>query len=85
MATVRLDTATDSKLKRLAARRGQTRSDVLRDAIDRLADIEGELSALERIQPFLGVVDSGGRQLSTATGRGFRELLERKKRARRPG
>lgn len=83
MATARLDAATEAKLKRLASRRGQTRSDVIRDAIDRLADREGETSALERLRPFVGVADSGGRQLSTATGRQLRELLETEKRARR--
>ena len=41
MATVRLDTTTETKLKRLATRRGQNRSEVIRDAIDHLSEGEG--------------------------------------------
>ncbi|HEV7515865.1 MAG TPA: ribbon-helix-helix protein, CopG family [Thermoanaerobaculia bacterium] len=84
MATVRLDVPTEAALKRLAARRGQTKSEVIRDAITRLAEEEGEsLSAYHRLEPFIGVIDSGGQQLSTETGRRFREILEEKRRARR--
>jgi predicted DNA-binding protein len=84
MATVRLDLPTEAALKRLAMRRGQTKSDVIRDAIERLAEDEGErLTAYYKLQPFLGIVDSGGQQLSTETGRRFRELLEERRRARR--
>lgn len=86
MATVRLDVTTESALKRLSALRGQTQSEVIRDAIARLADEEGEqVSAYQRLQPFLGVADSGGKQLSENTGKQLRELLEEKrKRARGP-
>ena len=85
MATVRLDARTEAALKGLAARRGQTRSEVIRDAIVRLEEEEGELSAFERLQPFLGIGDSGGEQLSEETGRQFRELLKERGRARRSG
>ena len=85
MATVRLDARTEAALKGLAARRGQTRSEVIRDAIVRLEEEEGELSAYERLQPFLGIGDSGGEQLSEETGRQFRELLKERGRARRSG
>lgn len=86
MATVRLDTATEASLKRLAARRGQTKSDVIRDAIARLAEEAGEgLTAGERLRAYAGIVDSGGAQLSTQTGRRLREILAEKQRARGPG
>jgi Arc/MetJ-type ribon-helix-helix transcriptional regulator len=86
MATVRLDVSTEAALKRLAARRGQTKSEVLRDAIARMAEEEGGPgSAYDRLQPFIGIADSGGRQLSTATGRRLREILEERRRARRSG
>jgi predicted DNA-binding protein len=76
MATVRLDAQTEAELKRLAARRSQTRSEVIRDAINRLAAEDTEqLSANHRLGPFVGIVDGGGRQLSTNTGRKLRELL----------
>jgi predicted transcriptional regulator len=84
MTTVRLDTTTESTLKRLAARRGQTKSDVIRDAIARLAgDEESEPSAFERLRAYAGIADSGDRQLSTDTGRRLRDLLEERRRARR--
>ena len=87
MTTVRLDPATRATLERLARQRGQTRSEVIRDAIGHLADEgqEGSPSAYERLQPFIGIADSGGRQLSRETGRRFRELLDEKRHARRPG
>lgn len=86
MATVRLDTTTEATLKRLAAQRGQTKSDVIRDAIVRLASDETEeSSALDKLRAYAGIADSGGRQLSTDTGRRLRELLEERRRARRSG
>lgn len=86
MATVRLDVTTEATLKRLSAERGQTQSEVLRDAIARLADEEEEQpSAYQRLQPFIGIADSGGQQLSQNTGQRFREILEKKReRARSP-
>jgi len=86
MATVRLDVTTEVTLKRLSAQRGQTQSEVIRDAIARLADEGSEQpSAYQRLQPFLGIADSGGKQLSQDTGERLRELLEEKReRARRP-
>lgn len=86
MATVRLDVSTEATLKRLSSLRGQTQSEVIRDAIARLADEESEqLSAYQRLQPYIGVADSGGKQLSENTGKRLRELLEGKReRARDP-
>ena len=86
MATVRLDVTTEATLKQLSARRGQTQSEVIRDAIARLADEEGEQpSAYQRLQPFIGIADSGGQQLSKDTGKRLRELLaEKRTRAGRP-
>jgi Arc/MetJ-type ribon-helix-helix transcriptional regulator len=85
MATVRLDVSTKAALDRLAARLGQTKSEVVREAICRLAEEEGErTSAYYRVQPFIGIADSGGRQLSRPTGRRLREILEERRRARHP-
>lgn len=84
-ATVRLDTTTEATLKRLARRRGQTKSDVIRDAISRLAEEESAATAFDRLQPFAGIADSGGQQLSRETGRRLRELLEARRRASRSG
>lgn len=87
MTTVRLDPTTRATLERLAERRGQSRSEVIRDAISRLAgeEREGTMSAFELLQPFAGIADSGGRQLSRESGRRFREKLEEKRRAGGPG
>ena len=86
MATVRLDVKTEAALKRLSARRGQTKSEVIRDAIVHLADEEeGQPSAYERLQPFLGIVEGGDPKLSEDTGKRFREILENRQRARRTG
>jgi Arc/MetJ-type ribon-helix-helix transcriptional regulator len=86
MATVRLDIKTETALKRLALRRGQTRSEVIREAINRLAaEEEAPRSAYQRLQPFVGIVDSGGKQLSTETGKRFRDLLKEQSGERRSG
>lgn len=84
MASVRLDVESEAALTRLAARRGQTKSEVLRDALARLDEDEHtRASAYHRLQPFVGIIDSGGKQLSESTGRRLRELLAEKHRARR--
>jgi predicted DNA-binding protein len=86
VATVRLDVKTEAALKRLSARRGQTKSEVIRDAIARLADEESEqLSADDRLRPFIGIVNSGGQQLSKETGRRLRDFLAERQHARRSG
>jgi predicted DNA-binding protein len=86
MATVRLDITTEAALKRLSVRRGQTRSEVIREVIARLVDEEEEpRSAYQRLEAFVGAVDSGGKQLSTETGKRLRELLKERSGARRPG
>jgi len=86
MATVRLDVKSEAALKRLSVRRGQTKSEVIRDAIARLAEEENEQpSAYERLRPFIGILDEGDPQLSEGTGKRLREILESRQRARRPG
>jgi predicted DNA-binding protein len=86
MTTVRLDVKSEADLKRLSARRGQTKSEVIRDAIARLAEEESEQpSAYERLRPFIGIVDEGDPRLSEDTGKRFREILESRQGARRSG
>lgn len=86
MTTVRLDTKTEAALKSLSARRGQTKSEVIRDAIVRLAEEEeGHPSAYERLQPFIGIAEGGDPKLSENTGRRLRAILETRERARRSG
>jgi predicted DNA-binding protein len=83
MATVRLDVKTETALKRLSVRRGQTQSEVIRDAITRLAGEEEPCSAYQRLEAFAGIVDSGGQQLSMETGKRLRDLLQERSDARR--
>lgn len=87
MTTVRLDTRLESKLERLAKQRGQSKSDVIRDALELFAEEQeaGATSALDRLRPFVGIADGGGRQLSKKTGERFREMLLEKQRARGSG
>jgi len=70
---------------RLAEQRGQSWTEVLRDALRRLAEDEAKPSAYDRLQPFIGCCDSGGQQLSERTGLRLREQFEEKQRARRAG
>jgi Arc/MetJ-type ribon-helix-helix transcriptional regulator len=86
MTTVRLDVKSETALKRLSVRRGQSKSEVIRDAIARLAAEEKEqLSAYERLQPFIGIINEGDPRLSEGTGKRLREVLENRQRARRSG
>ncbi len=85
MASVQLDTFSEATLNRLAEERGQSWSEVLREALRRLAEEAKEPSAYDRLRPYIGCSDSGGQQLSERTGVRFREMLEEKQRARRPG
>ncbi len=85
MASVQLDSSSEATLNRLAEQRGQTWAEILREALRRLAEEEAEPSAYDRLRPFIGCSDSGGQHLSERTGVRFRELLEEKQRARRPG
>jgi hypothetical protein len=74
MTTVRLDVKTETALQRLTVRRGQTKSEVIRDAIARLAGEEDEqVTAAQRLRSFIGLVDSGGQQLSERTGQKLRK------------
>ncbi len=77
MATVRLDIRTEVALKRLMTRRGQTKSEVIREAIARLAEEEeSQISAYERLRPFIGIIEGDDPKLSESTGKHFRDLLE---------
>jgi len=80
MTSVRLDPDSRAVLDRLAERRDQNRAEVIRDAIELLASYEAESpSAYDRLRPFIGIPDSGGRDLSKQTGRRVRDLLEKRR------
>jgi hypothetical protein len=77
--SVRLDTATESLIERLARKRRQTKSEVIRDAIDVLVKQEekgtGNKRPYDRIAHLIGCVKGGPRDLSVNTGKKFREIL----------
>ena len=84
--SVRLDAKTESLIGRLAKRRRQTKSEVVRDAIGVLAKQEREKNSQTRpydlVAHLIGCVKGGPRDLSARTGEKFYQLLveDRKKR-----
>ena len=86
MATIRVNAKAQVALKRLSVRRGQTPSEVLQAALARLSEEEFEAepgTAFRRLEAYAGIVDSGGLELSTDTGRRLREHLAEREGARR--
>jgi Arc/MetJ-type ribon-helix-helix transcriptional regulator len=86
--SVRLDPKTEQAVKRLARRRRQTRSAVVREAIaalerDEAARASEPPTPWESLRHLVGVVDSGGDRLSEDTGGKLRALLQAKTDARR--
>ena len=85
--SVRLDAKTESLIGRLARKRRQTKSEVIRDAIGVLA--KQEEKSMEKKRPsdlvahLIGCVDSSGANLSQNTGEKFAKLLRESARARR--
>lgn len=87
--SLRLDPDTEARIRRLSADTGHTRSAVVREAVAqysamREADAHAPDSAYEKLKPFVGIVGTGGRDLSTDTHAKYRALLQRKHRAKRP-
>jgi hypothetical protein len=83
--SVRLDPKTESLVRRLARRRGQTKSEVIREALVAFARSEEaakpQKTAYEALEHLIGCVKGGPTDLSERTGEKFRELLlERKRR-----
>jgi hypothetical protein len=85
--SVRLDGKTETLVGRLARKRRQTKSEVVRDAIGVLAKQEAGADGRKRpydlVAHLIGCVDSGGARLSENTGEKFARLLREKAHARR--
>lgn len=75
--SIRLDDQTNQALEEIAARRRETKSQVVRRAIAELV-VREIASPYERAADLIGSVRGGPDSLSEQTGRGFRELLETK-------
>jgi predicted DNA-binding protein len=89
LLTVRLAPQTERALNALAWRRWQTRSDVVREAIEHYAAAAADDDSQEQ-RPYqqgvdvIGAVRTGGRNPEKTTGELITDLVVRKARARRP-
>jgi hypothetical protein len=83
--SVRLDAKTERVVRSLARRTGRTRSQVIREAIHRLAASESEAREGEMVYEMwrdaIGCAEGGPPDLSERTGDHFRSLLSAKRRA----
>lgn len=85
--SVRLDPGTERLVERLARQRGQTKSEVIRDALGMLAEQEksadGKKRPYDLVAHLIGCVRGGPRDLSVRTGEKFARLLANRKKRRR--
>jgi len=84
--SVRLDARTESLIGRLARKRRQTKSEVIRDAIGALAKQEeqgaGKKRPYDLVAHLIGCVKGGPRDLSVRTGEKIRQMLVERSRKR---
>ena len=85
--SLRLDPKTEAQIQRVAAATGKSKAAVVRDAVahyvaSRVEDVKPARTTLDRLRPYVGVISSGGAQLSTNTHEKFREALMKKHRGR---
>jgi hypothetical protein len=80
--SVRLDAKTERLIEGLAKKRGQTKSEVVREAIGAMAQqtngSDGAKRPYEAIKDLIGCVRGGPPDLSVRTGKQFRDLLLKK-------
>jgi hypothetical protein len=85
--SVRLDAKTESLIGRLARKRRQTKSEVIRDAVGVLARQEEHGSdgqrPYDKVAHLVGSVKGGPRNLSVQSGEKFRQMLLDRRRSRR--
>jgi len=86
MINVRVDSKTEALVERLARRRGESKSQVVREALRLLAERENGAhtrgTAYDKLRHLIGCVDGGPADLSQNTGRKFAELLQLKRASR---
>jgi metal-responsive CopG/Arc/MetJ family transcriptional regulator len=79
--TVRLDTAMEGLVNRLAKQRGITKSELIREALRRIADENQEKKPrrpYDAISHLIGCAHGGPPTLSEQTGQKFHKLLRHK-------
>jgi hypothetical protein len=86
----RPDPETEALIRRIAARTGWSKSQVVREAVAQYgrearpaAQLDDPSTALARLRPYLGAGDSGGTQMSRNTHAKYRAALRQKLRERR--
>ena len=82
--SVRLDKKTQARLERLARTTGRTKSELIREAIDRLDEaVESEEghSTYDRLSSYIGTADLGAGNRAERAEEILREGFGRKKRA----
>jgi hypothetical protein len=84
---VRIDPKTAAYLDRAARESGRTKSELVREALQVMADQRASAAAppAETIAHLIGSWDSGGMRLSERTGERFAQLLRETKDANRAG
>ncbi len=75
--TLRLEKKTRQRITRIASRKQISTSEVIRQAIEAWVERQEPIAApYEAMADLIGVVNGGNPQLSTETGRRFREILK---------
>ena len=85
--TVRLTPKIERVLDQLARRRGQTRSDLVREALDHYSVTQAAVgegdSALAAWVDVIGIIDSGQQTGSRSTGERYADVVRKKAKDRR--
>ena len=86
--SLRLDPATELKIRRLAAATRRSKSEIVREAVAQYGVERDEtgpvkVSTFDRLAPFAGIVSTGGANLSKDTHAKYRALVRKKSRDRR--
>jgi hypothetical protein len=83
--SVRLDKETESLIALLARHRGKTKSEIIREALKKMAEQERDIARpatpYEAMAPSLGCAEGGPSDLSERTGQKFTQTLRTKKSA----
>lgn len=81
--SVRLDPETEALLRRLARSSGRTKSEVIREALHRMAAAGAEAAEPESlyraIEDLVGIADNGPEDLAEQHKKRFREKLDRQR------
>lgn len=87
MTSVRLDTKTERALDRMAKLTGKTKSDLIREAVQRMTaraarDSGRGPTAYDRLADLIGLVDRGPGERAARSEEILRQLFARKRKAR---